>query len=80
MGRKWYKDWFAVAFHILKPRFEMTVQKKAVDFQSLIGYVGGYSGIFLGFALAQVPEMVTDIFIRTRNFYIQKCRQSTNIV
>ena len=78
--QKWYKNWFAVALHILKPRFQITVQKKAVDFQSLIGYVGGYSGIFLGFALAQVPEMVTDIFIRTRNFYLQKFQRSTNIV
>ena len=55
-----HSNWFAVALHIMKMRFKITVQKREVDFQSLVGYVGGYVGIFLGVALAQIPELIID--------------------
>ena len=64
-------DWFAVVYRILKPRFKMIVQKKEVDFQSLVGYVGGYTGIFLGIALAQIPEiMLTTIGYLKKAFFL----------
>ena len=43
-------------FRILNPSFTVTRQRKDVDLQTLIGYIGGYIGIFTGFAIAQIPD------------------------
>ena len=56
--KKHWNNWFSIVFRILNPRFKLTIQKKEVDFQSLVGYVGGYIGLFMGFALAQIPEII----------------------
>ena len=37
-------------------------QVKAYDIQSLVGDVGGYIGLFLGFALLQTPELMFNIY------------------
>ena len=58
--RKW-KDWVSISFHILNPRFTITMQKKKVDFQNLVGYVGGYIGLFMGLALFQLPDTFVDL-------------------
>ena len=47
-------------------QYKAIVQKKAVDFQSLIGYIGGYIGIFTGFALAQAPDLIVTIVMFAR--------------
>ena len=36
----------------------MIVQKKEINFQTLVGYVGGYIGIFTGFAISQIPDFI----------------------
>ena len=35
---------------------------KAYDIEDLIGYVGGYIGLFLGVALMQIPRLISKIF------------------
>ena len=54
-------NWFALDITLLKPRFQITIQKQDVDFQSLVGYIGGYFGLFMGFSLAYLPEIVHGI-------------------
>ena len=56
-GGDW-KNWVCFVYRILNPRFRVIIQKKAVDFQTLIGYIGGYIGIFTGFAISQIPDFV----------------------
>ena len=56
-----YTNWFAVALHVMRMDFKIIIQKKEVDFQSLVGYIGGYVGLFMGFALAQLPEIAIDV-------------------
>ena len=54
-GKPW-KNWISFVFRILNPSFTVTRQRKDVDLQTLIGYIGGYIGIFTGFAIAQIPD------------------------
>ena len=61
--RKDWNNWFSIVIRFLNPRFKLTVQKKEVDFQSLIGYVGGYIGLFMGFTVAEIPEVIMTTFI-----------------
>ena len=51
--------WFTVGLDILKPHYHVTVYKKEVDLQSLVGYVGGYVGLFMGFALFHIPDNIS---------------------
>ena len=56
-GKVW-KHFFAIRFGFYSKRFKKTITKEEVDFQSLIGYVGGYVGLIMGFAIAQIPEVI----------------------
>ena len=55
------KDWFQISLKVRNPEYQAIIQKKAVDMQSLIGYIGGYIGMFTGFAIAQAPTVFLDI-------------------
>ena len=39
-------------------RFRDTIQTKAYPFDSLVGNMGGYMGLFLGYSLVQVPNLI----------------------
>ena len=54
----YWDNWWCIVIRVLSPRFKLIVQKKEVDFQALVGYVGGYIGILMGFAIAQIPEII----------------------
>ena len=43
-------------------------QVKAFDMEMLVGNIGGYLGLFLGYALLQIP----DLFIKAKNWLIFK--------
>ena len=40
-GMPW-KNWICFVYRILNPRFKVIIQRKDVDFQTLVGYIGGY--------------------------------------
>ena len=68
-GQYW-EDWIIIIFRILNPRFKVILQKKDVDFQTLIGYVGGYIGIFTGFAIAQLPDLMLTALLFAKKWYL----------
>jgi len=57
-----YTDWFDIGLAIRNSQFKAIIQTKEIDFQCLIGYVGGYIGMFTGFALAQIPDILIVFF------------------
>ena len=67
-GDKHWKNWICFVYRILNPRFRVISQEKEVDIQTLIGYIGGYIGIFTGFALIQIPDIVLFIVDSLRSF------------
>ena len=65
-GKTW-KRWFAIVYTFLDYNFITTINKKEVDLQNLLGWIGGYIGMFTGVALAQLPELLfTSIEFLTR--------------
>ena len=68
-GMKESTKWFSIVVRVLNPRFKETVQRKEVDIQTLLGYIGGYTGIITGFAIIQIPEFLMNAFRYLRSFY-----------
>ena len=50
--------------------FTTTISKKAQDFESLIGYIGGYVGLFVGFAVAEIPGMLKNCVLAMKSLYL----------
>ena len=67
---KFCDHWICFVLRILNPRFKVILQKKGVDIQTLIGYIGGYIGIFTGFALAHVPEYMLSAFVFAKRHFV----------
>ena len=44
------------------PRFKEIKQVKSYDPQSLVGNAGGYIGLFLGWSIVQIPEVVMFLY------------------
>ena len=65
---KYWKNWICFVYRILNPRFRVISQEKEVDFQTLIGSIGGYIGIFTGFALIQIPDFIFSILGFLKNW------------
>ena len=42
--------------------FQEFTQTKAIDWQELVGHVGGYVGLCLGYALLQIPSFLKALF------------------
>ena len=58
-GKSW-RHWFGFWIRFNNDGFTLTVSKKAMDFESLVGYIGGYVGLFAGFAVAEIPGMLNN--------------------
>ena len=61
-----HKNYVSMKFKIQNSHYTAVVQNRAVDFQSLIGYVGGYIGLFTGFALAETPDLLFKMLMFAR--------------
>ena len=53
-----------VGFHFKNDRYKEIRYTRAFDIESLIGNVGGYIGLFLGFAIWQIPEAIEFLKIK----------------
>ena len=42
-------------------------QMRDYGIQSVVGEIGGYMGLFLGFAILQIPELIFNIYCYTKN-------------
>ena len=51
-------DFFEVNVGFPSPTYKEIIQVKAYDEESLLGYVGGYIGMFLGISLLQIPDII----------------------
>ena len=47
--------------------FNEKIQKKAYTLDDVVGTVGGFIGLFLGYALIQVPDLIGRLFSLFRN-------------
>ena len=66
---------FRVAY--MQPTFRETKQVKAYDFNDLVGNVGGYVGMFLGYALLNLSNVLFLIW-QTIKDYLMKTKVPIN--
>jgi len=55
---------------------KVITQSRAVDFNALIGNIGGYIGLFLGYAIIQLPDLLLVLYERLKK--IMGCRNLPN--
>ena len=63
---------FWIGPFIYDPKFKEIIQKRAIDIHSLVGYIGGYIGLFLGYSIIQIPDFLTVIIRRYRSYFVKK--------
>ena len=51
--------------------FKLCCTSRAIDFQALIGNVGGYIGLVLGYSIVQIPDLILFLFWKLRKYYLQ---------
>ena len=42
---------------------------RAIDIQALVGNIGGYIGLLLGYSLLQIPDLITWIMYNSKQFF-----------
>ena len=47
-------------------------QVRAYDVQSLVGNVGGYMGLFLGYAILHFPKLLSDMMMPMKRWCLTK--------
>ena len=57
---------FSIVMDTIQTSFLRIEQIRGYDFNSLIGNIGGYVGMFLGYALLNVPNAILSIFETSR--------------
>ena len=73
--------WFSAVLRILDPAVKTTINKREMDIQSFVAYAGGYIGLFMGFSLAEIPEVlfVTVFYYRKfKNHFVRKDMTEAN--
>ena len=57
-------------FHFKTGTFKVIQSVRAFDGESLIGNLGGYLGLFLGFSIWQAPEVIFKIMKKARDIFL----------
>ena len=56
------EDWFMMEFAIMMTKFKEIKQTRAYSVQSLVGNLGGYIGLCLGYAILNLPSTAIEIW------------------
>ena len=59
-------SYFGVTVRFPELDFKETKQIKAFDFNDLLGHIGGYIGMFLGYAFLNLAYYIADLFDKFR--------------
>ena len=63
---RWKNDsYFSFEQMYRQPRYRETIQMQAYNLDNFIGNVGGYMGLFLGYAFVQLPNLFESGYITT---------------
>ena len=62
---------FGIVMDTIQTSFLRIEQIRGYDFNSLIGNIGGYVGMFLGYALLNVPNAILSIFETSRELRLK---------
>ena len=62
------ETWFEIRLEIQTDTFKEIRQKRAYTPQSLVGNLGGYLGLFIGFTLLDLLKSLLSVYSRVRNY------------
>lgn len=69
-------SWFRIVLLFYDQTYKEISQIKAYDMEMLIGNIGGYLGLFLGYAILQIP----DLLVKGRKWIIFKFQLLRNLI
>ena len=64
---------FWIGLYINNQKFKDVVQRQAIDLNGLIGYIGGYTGLILGYNILQIPDYILVLKWKMQNI----CRHNS---
>ena len=79
VGGKNWTQWFSITYMFISDKFTVSINKKKMDFESLVGYIGGYVGLFAGFAVAEIPGMLNNGMAGIKWLYLLLVRHDARI-
>ena len=69
-GTNWYRPgYFMIGIYFFDQKFKEIVQIKEIDLNALIGYIGGYIGLMLGYSILQIPEYIESLKMIYNNHF-----------
>ena len=71
---------YMVRLNMVDSTFKQIEQIAAFNFESLVGNVGGYLGLFLGYALLNVPKLIQEAYDWVKNRFKNKNAKAITIV
>ena len=76
------ETWFEIRLEIQTNTFKEIIQKRAYTPQSLIGNVGGYLGLFIGFTLLDLFKSARTLSSRARScvYFSSHCKRNMEVV
>ena len=66
------EGWFILEFFILTNKFKEIKQVRKYSVQSLVGNLGGYIGLCLGYALMNLPSIILEIWKNIKDSFLSK--------
>ena len=76
-GTIWNRPgYFWMGIYVRDPKLKEIIQIKAFDLNGLIGYIGGYVGLILGYNILQMSDYIWNITNKCKNFLQKKIKVS----
>ena len=61
------ENYITISFYFVETKYRETLSIRAFDWHSLFGNIGGYVGMFLGYALLSVPDAILNLVTIMKN-------------
>ena len=71
---------FWIGLYIYDQKFKEITQIKAIDFNALIGYIGGYIGLILGYSILNIPEYIVLLIEKFKAYYLYDSGIRVNVL
>ena len=76
-GTSWNRPgYFWIGIYVRDPKFKEIVQIKAIDLNGLIGYIGGYVGLILGYNILQMSDCIWNVANKCKDSLQKKTKVS----
>ena len=76
-GTSWNRPgYFWIGIYVRDPKLKEIVQIKAIDLNGLIGYIGGYVGLILGYNILQMSDCIWNVANKCKDSLQKKTKVS----